>query len=854
MSEYVVGLEELDESAIARAGGKAAHLGALTRIEGIRVPAGFCVTTEAFRRVAAPAIADGIDRLAQVKPDDRAGICALCAEIRETIEGIVLPDELAAALTDALDPDAAYAVRSSATAEDLPTASFAGQQDTFLDVVGPAAVLRHVVRCWASLFTERAATYRIQHGFDHRAVQMAVVVQRMIVPQAAGVLFTADPISGHRKIAAVEAVFGLGEALVSGQARADAWRVRDGAILSRSIATKGAAVGGGTAHQPVDPARQAEPALTDDQVVQLVELGRRIEAHFGQPQDIEWCLADGAFHFVQSRAITTLFPVPDAGDGGNHVFVSVGHQQMMTDPIKPLGISCFQLTAGRPMYEAGARLFVDVTGALASPAGRAGLVAGLGRSDPLIGSALQTFVDRGDFLPTLPHAPPGVPPAAPAPLETDPTIVAALIEQSETSLATLRLEIATRSGAALVDFVRADLEELKRLMFDPRSLQAIWASVQAAAWLNAQLEAWLGEKNAADALAQSVPGNVTSEMGLALLDVADAIRPHPAVVDFLRQVEGDDFLDRLPAVPGGAAASDAIRAWLDRYGMRCPGEIDITRPRWSERPAALLPTLLAHVASFDPGEAARRFEQGRRDAAEKERTLLERLRALPGGEEKAAETKRQIDRLRTFAGYREYPKYALISRYFVYKQALLAEANRLVDAGVLRDREEIFSLTLPELQEVARTGRADLALIRQREEAFRSHAALTPPRVITSDGEVIVGAYERDDCPADALVGLAVSAGVVEGRARVVLDMASADLQAGDILVTAWTDPSWTPLFVAIEGLVTEVGGLMTHGAVIAREYGLPAVVGVENATRLIRDGQRIRLNGTGGWVEILSP
>jgi len=325
------------------------------------------------------------------------------------------------------------------------------------------------------------------------------------------------------------------------------------------------------------------------------------------------------------------------------------------------------------------------------------------------------------------------------------------------------------------------------------------------------------------------------------------------VVAFLQHVEDDGFLDDLPALEGGLGARDAIRAYLETYGMRCAGEIDITRPRWSERPTTLVPIILGNIKNFEPGGAGRRFEQGRREAREKEQELLERLRALPEGEQKAEEVKLMIDRVRTFIGYREYPKYGMVSRYFVYKQALLDEAERLVQARLLRDREDIFYLTFQELHDVVRTNQVDDELIRLRKEAFRSYQALTPPRVLTSDGEVLAGAYRRDDLPAGALVGLPVSAGTVEGRARVVLDMAEADLETGDILVTAYTDPSWTPLFVAIKGLVTEVGGLMTHGAVIAREYGLPAVVGVEHATRLIRDGQRIRVQGTDGYVEILA-
>jgi pyruvate,water dikinase len=378
------------------------------------------------------------------------------------------------------------------------------------------------------------------------------------------------------------------------------------------------------------------------------------------------------------------------------------------------------------------------------------------------------------------------------------------------------------------------------------------AGMEATWWLNEHMDMWLGEKNAADVLTRSVTGNVTSEMGLALLKVADAIRPHPDVVRLLqRVVESDDLLEELPSVEGGLEARSAIQTWLDRYGMRGVGEIDITRPRWSERPAALVPLILSNIRNAEPGAGKRRFEQGRHDALKKEQDLLARLRALPDGEVKADETRRMIHRLRTFIGYREYPKYAKVTREFIYKQALMTEAARLVERHVLREREDIFYLTFQELHDVVRTGRVDEPRIRERKDAFKWHQTLTPPRVLTSDGEIIDGAHRRDDVPTGALVGLPVSAGVVEGRARVILDMADADLEAGDILVTAYTDPSWTPAFLSIKGLVTEAGGLMTHGAVIAREYGLPAVVGVRDATRLIRDGQRIRVNGRDGYVEI---
>ncbi|MFE2502142.1 rifamycin-inactivating phosphotransferase [Streptomyces rubiginosohelvolus] len=882
--ETVLGLGEVDEDQAGLVGGKGAHLGALSRVDGVRVPDGFCVTTEAFRRVVerAPEVDALLDRLAGADPDDGQVVRAVAAELRRAVEEAVVPDDLAAGITGAvarLGEGAAYAVRSSATAEDLPTASFAGQQDTYLNVVGPAEVLRHVSRCWASLFTERAVIYRRRNGIDDRSVRMAVVVQRMVVPDASGVLFTADPVTGHRRTATVDAGFGLGEALVSGLVNPDVFTVRDGEVVARTITVKQRALhalpGGGTREVTVEPGQQERPALTDAQVVELVRLGRRIEDHFGRPQDIEWCLTDDGFRIVQSRPITTLFPVPDPVPGPvpeavegptPSVYVSVGHQQMMTDAMKPLGWSMWQRTAMVPMHEAGGRLFVDVSPRLASPASRAALLDVMGKGDPLVRDALETVLERDEFelpVPDTDHAGdagPAGPPAGGAPepsvTEADPAIVAELVERSETSVAALERDIRTKSGPELFDFLAEAFEEHKRVLSDPLSIRAIMAGMEATWWLNEKLGEWLGEKNAADALTLSAPGNITSEMGLDLLDVADAIRPHPEVVAFLADVQddahGDGFLDELMELPGGSAARAAIDTYLRRYGMRCVAEIDITRPRWSEHPATLVPLILDNVRNFGPGAAERRFEQGRQRALATEQDVLARLRALPDGERKADETKRMIDQVRAFAGYREYPKYGIVCRYFLYKQALSEEAGRLVGDGVIDEPEDVFHLTFQEFEDVVRSRRADPRLIARRKEAFRSYEALTPPRVLTSDGEAVNGAYRRDDVPAGALAGLAVSTGSVEGRARVILDLADAELEEGDILVTRFTDPSWSPLFLGVAGLVTEVGGLMTHGAVIAREYGLPAVVGVDRATRLIRDGQRIRVHGTDGYVEIL--
>jgi phosphoenolpyruvate synthase/pyruvate phosphate dikinase len=871
MGSYILGFQEIDKTKLALVGGKGANLGELIRIDGIQVPDGFCISTEAFKRIIGETsrVNELLDRLSLLKVEDRDKIGVLSGEIRKVIEGISIPQDIKEEITrriSGLGEKNAYAVRSSATAEDLPTASFAGQQDTYLNIIGKESILKHISKCWASLFTERAVIYRLQNGFDHRQVHLSVVVQKMVFPQAAGILFTADPVSSNRKVLSVDAGFGLGEAMVSGLVNADSYKMSDGKIIDKKISTKKLAVyaeqDGGTKEQAIEPERQNEQALTDEQILRLERMGRKVEEHFGRPQDIEWCLADETFYIVQSRPITTLFPIPEANDEANHLYVSVGHQQMMTDAMKPLGLSVWNLTAAHPMSVAGGRLFVDVTQMLASTAGRHTLLNVLGKSDPIIRDAFMTIIERGDFIKSLPEddqpeqnsgqSKKGAPPPDFQTLnDYDPAIVSDLIERSEKSLENLKQNIQTKTGADLFDFILEDFQFRKSLS-DPQSFGVIMTGMNASHWINEKMNEWLGEKNAADKLAQSVPNNVTSEMGLALLDVADVIRPFPKVLEYLQNVKNDIFLDELVKFDGGQKVRDALNAFLDKYGMRCAGEIDITRTRWSEKPITLVPIILSNIKNFEPHAGNRKFEQGRAEALKKEQELLARLRQLPDGEQKAEETKRMIDLVRNFSGFREYPKYGIVSRYFVYKKALLKEAERLVQASVIHEKEDIYYLTFEELREVVRTNKVDYEIINKRKDEYKSYEKLTPPRVITSDGEIIAGQYKRESLPAEAIVGLAVSSGVIEGRARVILNMEDADLENGDILITSFTDPSWTPLFVSIKGLVTEVGGLMTHGAVIAREYGLPAVVGVENATKLIKDGQRIRVHGTEGYVEIL--
>ena len=871
MSSLVLSFQEMEKTQLLLVGGKGLNLGELSKVEGIQVPEGFCVTTEGYQK----AIEQNetyhalLDRLTMLKVEVQDQIGEISRKIRQILMEVEIPSDVVKAVTHYLSQfgeNCAYAVRSSATAEDLPHASFAGQQDTYLNIIGVDAIMQHLRLCWASLFTDRAVIYRMQNGFDHSQVYLSVVIQKMVFPHASGILFTADPITSNRKLLSIDASFGLGEALVSGLVSADCYKVKENKIVDKMIAAKKLAIygrkEGGTETHEIALDQQKTQTLTDPQILQLARIGRKIESYFGCPQDVEWCLVDDTFYIVQSRPITTLYPIPEANDEENHVYVSVGHQQMMTDPMKPLGMSIYLLTAFGLRFKAGGRLFVDVTQMLASSDTRKTLLHGMGQHDPLTKDALINIIERGDFIKALPNNKQEQSSGkstknessadSQTQIENNPTIVSDLIKSSQSSIAELKQNIQTKSGSDLFDFILEDIQELRRILFDPQSTAVFTAAINASSWINEKMNEWLSEKNAADMLSQSAPNNITSEMGLALLDVADVIRPYPEVIAYLQHVKDDRFLEELVKFEGGQETQDAIIDYLNKYGMRCVGEIDLTKTRWSEKPATLVPMILSNIKNFEPNASHRKFEQGLRVALKKEQELFDRLKRLPDGGQKAKETKRMINRIRNFIGYREYPKYGMINRYFVYKQALLKEVYKLVQTGVIHEKEDIYYLTFEELREVVRTNKLDYQIISKRKDEYKYYEKLTPPRVITSDGEIIAGKYKRENLPAEAIVGLPVSSGVIEGRARVILNMEEADLEDGDILVTTFTDPSWTPLFVSIKGLVTEVGGLMTHGAVIAREYGLPAVVGVENATKLIKDGQRILVNGTEGYIEIL--
>lgn len=875
-------------------GGKGLNLGALSRA-GFPVPPGFCVTTLGFRAFIAgcPALPGLYDELDALGADDVPGARRLGTAVREALLQVALPAEVvesALAAWRAIGEQHAYAVRSSATAEDLPGASFAGQQDTYLNVRGEAALLDAIRRCFASLFTDRAILYRAQNGFGHREVALCVVVQRMVLAEAAGILFTADPVSGHRGTLVIEAGFGLGEALVSGLITADLYRVdrRSGALIELRLGDKAVAIrplpGGGTVTKELPSDQRAARVLDEAKVGELRQLGLAVEAHYGgEPQDVEWCLEDGRLFLVQARPITSLYPLPEPlpKDGALHVYLSFGHAQNMTDPISPLGRDLWRAflpfgksrldelpAAGEPtvLIDAGERLYLDVTSVLRVRPLRQ-LVSGLLQTVyPELAALIQTLTARQAVLdgprPQLATLRLIAGVLLPAP----PRLLRLLLLSNpeelprwgddfvERQVAAYRARVlAAAPGAPRLRAARLALSGMIRVLAElgPRMGIGLIAIGQ----LRSR---FAGTPHAADveALQRGLFGNVTMEMDLQVGDLADLARPHPALAEALRRgVRDHAGLGQLRELPGGSAFVAAVDKFLERFGMRGSGEIDVARPRWADEPGLLLSSVAGNLNRPELGAHRAHFQRLQSEGAAAGRRLV----AATGGALAKRWAERLVRCVRYGLGMREHAKFLLVRCLAVLRAAVLEAAQDLVAAGHLDAESDVWFLHYDELlallegrQVGAEVGGLP-ALIARRRAARQRARQLIPPLVMTSEGEVPQLVLPAD-LPPGTLLGLGASAGVVEGVARVILDPATEVLHAGEILIAPFTDPGWTPLFVHAAGLVCDVGGMMTHGSVVAREYGIPAVVGVKSGTRRIRTGQRVRVDGSRGLVEVLEP
>lgn len=873
-------------------GGKGANLARLVEA-GIPVPEGFCVTTHAFRAfVDDERTRELIGELSELDPSDTTVIADVGATLRGRIEELDVPadirNEIEHSLDDAADgSEIPYAVRSSATAEDLSDASFAGQQETVLNVRGFEKIIDGVRSCMASLFTDRAIAYRANNDIPHANVALAVVVQRMTNPEVSGILFTADPLTGNRNVTAIEAGLGLGEAFVSGEATTDSVRVetRTKRILDYDVGDQQIAVRptpeSGTETVELPPSKRTTRVLTDEQVRTLVTVGKEIDALFGSPQDIEWCLEDGDVYVVQSRPITSLFPVPspEPNDERLHVYYSMGHAQAFAEAMPPLvrdiwmsytqtTFEAFGFGDDTPWAtEAGGRVYMDITKPLRIGALQELVPKQLAATSEPMGAALEDIVTRrGDELLTersvsekLLAIPRFATVAWTGTKASRPLLVAmtsgflgafvgapAPLESEEAKWTTWGTNIAAQVRAPddLVERSHAVFELLDEAIKFP-SVGPLFAALVAGVWLE---KLFPDAPEDVNAVGRGFPHEIVTRINLGLGNLADEARDNPAVADALRR---NASLAEIEAVEGGESFVAAFDEYLDEFGHRATGEIDISRPRWREDPSGLLATVRANLEHGEKGEHREHVAELERKAEAAAKRLEERAnRGVLGSIRKRLV--RQL--IRTYRGYvqtREYPKQGSAYMFTSWRETLRDVGEQFASRGKLSDPEDVWFLRKEELFAAFDDDAIDVDIEERRAE-FERHTSMNAPPVITSEGEALQGRIEREDAPEGALVGTGVSGGVVEGVARIVHDPTEETIEKGEILVAPSSDPGWTPLFLNAAGMVVEVGGQMSHGALVAREYGLPAVVSVPEATRRIETGQRVRIDGTNGVIEIL--
>jgi pyruvate,water dikinase len=804
------------------------------------------------------------------------------------LEAGVLPPTLAQPIRDAYASmgKPPVAVRSSATTEDLPDASFAGQQDTFLNVTGDEALLRAVVRCWSSLWTARAIGYRARNGIEHQGAALAVVVQEMVESETAGVLFTANPLTGNRTETVVDATLGLGEALVSGQVEPDHYVVNPvgGRILSKKLGAKAVAIrgkpAGGTVTVTEDAAGQQ--ALADGAIIELAALGQRVAQFFGVPQDIEWAWAGGKLFLLQSRPITSLFPVP----GGMapkplKVLVSFGAIQGMLDPMTPLGRDVLlrlpanvakligqdeTLVTGRIFAVAGERLFINVTGALRQKCSRQLIRTALKMIEPGTGQTLEPLLSDAALTPLKRRIRFGtMARLVPLLIRIVGNIAYNLLwpaagreriqRRIEDAIKSFQVKSATAATlaerVALCETVGQSIRRVGPVLAP--GLIAGLGTLRLLHYLTADLPD--AEQEVLETM-RGLPHNVTTEMDLTLWRTAGVIRADSAAAAHFRQADVATLASETLAGQLPATAQAALEAFLKCYGSRGMAEIDLGRPRWRENPTPLIQALQSYLRITDADHAPDVVFQ--RGAASAEATIAALVTAVGHtrhGWLKSRLVRWAARRMRALAGLRESPKFAVIRLLGILRESLLVSARELGAAGVLARPDDIFYLRLKEIKALAAGAQGDWrALVAERRSTYeREMRRRQVPRLLLSDGRAFfdsgAGAAAETDT---AIAGSPVSPGVAEGVVHVVLDPHGAQLAPGEILVCRGTDPSWTPLFLAAGGLVMEVGGLMTHGSVVAREYGIPAVVGVHHATTRLQTGQRVRVDGSRGKITVL--
>ncbi|TRO51471.1 hypothetical protein E2P71_09030 [Candidatus Bathyarchaeota archaeon] len=826
---------------------------------GFNVPPGFIISTAAYKEYVESNGLWGVIEESLLETDRVEKLQKASQKIRIAFSDGTIPSSIKEEITTAYSGFCKVAVRSSATAEDIPDTSFAGQQDTYLNVEGEEELLNAVVDCWSSLWTSRAIGYRDKNRIKQDEVSLAVVVQSMVQSQSSGVMFTVNPLTGVRTETVINASFGLGDLLVSGQIEPDEYIVDEvsGEIKSSKIGAKNDNSG-----------RQA---LTDEQIKELNGIGSRIHEFYGSPQDIEWAIVDELFYVLQSRPVTGLYPVLERVPVSPlKVFGSFAHVQGVLKPISPMGRDviremvgkvqnrfggCFNFKENTRLTSAGGRLYSDITQIIKNKRYHGLIRTVLGYVEPGILGIIEPLledpcIERFDKLPSLGESLQIIRGFGPVVLKVAATILRPVysreamnkwIREYITHWSTLQKE--QQSIEDQIGFIHRLLEETSAVILR-NLLPKVIAGIGSFYQVKDRAED-LGLKEDALNITRGLPYNVTTEMDLFLWEKTKKAR---ADEESRKALESDvdelvaGYRQRsLPTVLQGE-----LEDFLSKYGMRGVAEIDIGTKRWCDDPTHVIQLMQTYNMIDDPDrEPDLVFER----MAESAQASLDRIAEEAG---KRGWLDRRLVRFFTFrqrnlAGLRETPKFFIINVLFIARNSLLEIGKKLVADGVLDDCWDIFQLHLYELKE-NNTGEWR-RLVSKRRKQMQINAQKKPPRIMLSDGHVFYGSVSSDG---KNLMGSPVSPGVVEGVARVILDPASEALQPGEILICPATDPAWTPLFLAAAGLVMEVGGLMTHGSIVAREYGIPAVVGVSDATTLIKTGQKILVDGERGIVAIL--
>jgi pyruvate,water dikinase len=873
-------------------GGKGENLATLSCLD-FPVPDGFIVTTKVYRHFVK---ANNLDSkikacLDGVNIEDFDSLEKISSEIRSWFtEGTIavsFVEDLSAQYCKIGSPP--VAVRSSATAEDLPDMSFAGQQDTFLNIVGEEALIESVVKCWASLWTARAIGYRARNGILPDRIALAVIVQEMVQSEVSGVLFTSNPMSGLHTEAVIEAAFGLGEALVGGHVEPDRYYIDivEKIILkknfgSKAISIQGVPEGGTVIQEERSSSRQALP---DPAILKLLELGSQVVDAYDFPQDIEWAYKDGELFLLQSRPITSLYPLPEkVPTDPLHLLFSFGAVQGLLDPMTPLGqdtiklifagageLFGFQMSheAQKALHSAGERLWIDLTPILRHPLGGRIIPRIVSVIDPVLVKVFEQLSDDPKLG-----------------MRSGKLRLKAIRRLVQFDLRLIRkMPRAVCHPEDEVEQNRLDsFKELKRLQkiadrqslnpLDLDSLIDLYYEIRKAfiyvlpTMLPRALVGLLpmllvnhiareipDGRNLTLELTRGLPNNVTTEMDLSLWAAVLAIKQDPEAFKVIHHTPAKDLAKSWIEGNLPKAANDAIQDFMKSYGMRGIGEIDIGRPRWREEPAHIMQLLKNYLLIEDPVQAPdvvfKRGEVASKAALDQ---LVQSLRAKPFGRIKGWVVRVAVRRLRALAGLRESPKFHIIQRMGIIRSELLRSGEALVEIGVIERNDDLFFLNIDELQSLSRGEKRNWStLISERRRAYhREELRSQVPRVILSDGRTFFKGLSPEE-DSSIILGSAVSPGIVEGQVRVILTPQNANLLPGEILVCPGTDPAWTPLFLLASGLVMEVGGMITHGAIVAREYGIPAVVGVDRATIRLKTGQWIRVNGTTGEIVLLS-